>query len=296
MVGRPGRPRWASAVETALRAAAAAVRRTDPRRGQRVVAGRAEGYRPFDPEVIGVDTAAEKAAVAALRRAGVHGTLLSEEAGEQSLPRPGTGAASEPVYVVMDPFDGSMLYRRGIRALWYTGLGLWGLDGASRAAGLVDHVTGELVLSDGMEVRRWARPRSRPDRPHPAATRDIESAFLEAYMMKPAFLYPTAEALRPLLRRARFVLPNGGPGGFVDVACGRIDVYLAWREALTEVFSSVAGALAAGCVVTGWDGGPLVFRPDIHALHTVVCSANPHLHAEVLRALEGVAPPGGIPA
>ena len=115
-------------------------------------------------------------------------------------------------------------------------------------------------------------------------------------MMKPAFLYPTAEALRPLLRRARFVLPNGGPGGFVDVACGRIDVYLAWRDALTEVFSTVGVALAAGCLVSGWDGAPLVFRPDINALHTVVCSANSRLHAEVLRALEGVAPPGGIPA
>jgi fructose-1,6-bisphosphatase/inositol monophosphatase family enzyme len=295
MVGRSSR-RWASAVAAGLRAAAAAVRRTDPRRGQRVVAGRAEGYRPFDPEVIGVDTAAESAAVAALRRAGIHGTLLSEEAGERPLPRPRTGAAPEPVYVVMDPFDGSMLYRRGIRALWFTGIGLWALDGTPRAAGLVDHVTGELVLSDDSAVRRWARPRGRPDRPRPAATREIEEAFLEAYLMKPAFLYPTVEVLRPLLGRARFVLPNGGPGGFVDVACGRVDVYLAWREALTEVFSTVGIALTAGCVVTGWDGAPLVFRPDIHALHTLVCSANPRLHAEVLRALEGVTPSGGIPA
>ena len=287
--------RWGEAVAAGLRAAAAAVRRTDPRQGQRVVAGRAEGYRPFDPEVIGVDTAAETAAVAALRRAGIYGTLLSEEAGERPLPRPRTGAAPEPVYVVMDPFDGSMLYRRGIRALWYTAIGLWTLDGTPRAAGLVDHVTGELALADESEVRRWTRPGVRPDRPRPAATTSIEDAFLEAYMMKPAFLYGTSEALRPLLGRARFVLPNGGPGGFVDVACGRIDVYLAWREALTEVFSSVGVALAAGCVVTGWDGTPLVFRPDIHALHTVVCSANPRLHANVLRALEGVAPPGGIP-
>ena len=289
-------PRWGKAVEAALRAAATAVRRTDPRRGQRVVAGRAEGYRPFDPEVIGVDTAAERAAVLALRRAGIHGTLHSEEAGERPLPRPRAGAGLEPVYVVMDPFDGSMLYRRGIRALWYTAIGLWGLDATPRAAGVVDHVSGELVLADGREVRRWVRSGARPDRPRPAATSAIEAAFLEAYMMKPTFLYPTVEALRPILGRARFVLPNGGPGGFVDVACGRIDVYLAWREALTEVFSSVAVALAAGCVVTGWDGGPLVFRPDIHALHTVVCSANPRLHAEVLRALEGVAPPGGTPA
>lgn len=290
-----GDGRWGAAVTAGLRAAAAAVRRTDPRRGQRVVAGRAEGYRPFDPEVIGVDTAAEGAAVTALRRAGIHGTLLSEEAGERRLPRPRRGACPEPVHVVMDPFDGSMLYRRGIRALWYTAIGLWGLDGTPRAAGLVDHVTGELVLSAGAGVRRWSRPGARPDLPRPAVTESIEDAFLEAYMMKPAFLYGTTEALRPLLSRARFVLPNGGPGGFVDVACGRVDVYLAWREALTEVFSSVAVALAAGCVVTGWDGAPLVFRPDIHALHTVVCSANPRLHAKVLRALEGVAPPGGIP-
>jgi fructose-1,6-bisphosphatase/inositol monophosphatase family enzyme len=296
MVEGPGRARGARAVEAALRAAAAAVHRTGPRRGQRVVAGRVEGYRPFDPEVIGVDTAAEKAAVAALRRAGIHGTLLSEEAGEQPLPRQRRGAALEPVYVVMDPFDGSMLYRRGIRAMWYTGIGLWTLDGAPQAAGLVDHVTGELVLSDGTEVRRWGRPGARPDRPRPAATGDLESAFLEAYMMKPAFLYPTTEALRPLLGRARFILPNGGPGGFVDVACGRVDVYLAWREALTEVFSAVGVALAAGCVVSGWDGAPLLFRPDINALHTLVCSANPRLHAKVLRALEGVAPPEGVPA
>jgi fructose-1,6-bisphosphatase/inositol monophosphatase family enzyme len=295
MVGRPAL-RWSVAVEAGLRAAAAVVRRTDPRRGQRVVAGRAEGYRPFDPEVIAVDTAAEGAAVAALQRAGVHGTLLSEEAGERPLPAPRTRACPEPVYVVMDPFDGSMLYRRGIRALWYTGLGLWGLDRTPRAAGLVDHITGELVLADGSGVRRWTGPRTRPDHPRPAATGELEAAFVEAYMMKPAFLYPTAEALRPVLGRARFVLPNGGPGGFVDVACGRVDVYLAWREALTEVFSTVAVAQAAGCAVSGWDGAPLVFRPDVHALHTVVCSANLRLHGVVLRALEGVAPPEGIPA
>ena len=112
-------------------------------------------------------------------------------------------------------------------------------------------------------------------------------------MMKPSFLYPTATALRPLFERARFVLPNGGPGSFVDVACGRIDVYLAWQEALTEVFSAVAIAERAGCVVTHWDGSPLAFRPDIHALHSLVCSANRRLHDDVLRALRGITPPKG---
>ena len=112
--------------------------------------------------------------------------------------------------------------------------------------------------------------------------------------MKPAFLYPTATALRPLLERAHFVLPNGGPGGFVDVACGRIDIYLCWREALTEVFSAVAVAERAGACVSHWDGTPLRFRPDLHALHSLVCSANASLHEAALGALRGVAPPEGV--
>ncbi len=118
-------------------------------------------------------------------------------------------------------------------------------------------------------------------------------ACVEAYMMKPAFLYPTATALRPVFERALGILPNGGPGGFVNVAVGRVNVYLAWQEALTEVFSGVYIAERAGCVVSGWDGAPVRFCPDIHALHSLVCSANPRLHGEVLRALRGIPPPKG---
>lgn len=287
-----GAPPWRAVVHAALRAATRAVGRLRPATGQRVVAGRAEGYRPWDPDVIAVDTATERAAIAALRRAGVHGTLLSEEAGETALGRPGPG---EPVYVVMDPFDGSLLYRRGIRAHWFTALGIYGRDGTPRAAGLVDHVTGEVALADRAAGLRIPRFGAHPVPLRPARTTTLDGAFLEAYLMKPAFLYPTVEALRPLFERAACVLGNGGPGGFADVAGGRIDVYLAWREALTEVFSAVYLAERAGCVVSGWDGAPVRFRPDIHALHSLVCSANRRLHAEVLGALRGITPPKGLP-
>jgi fructose-1,6-bisphosphatase/inositol monophosphatase family enzyme len=278
-------------VLAALRAAHAAVRRLRPAAGQRVVAGRAEGYRPFDPDVIAVDTAAERAVIRALGRAGVHGTLLSEEAGEQPLGRPrGRG---EPVYAILDPFDGSLLYRRGIRALWFTGLGLYGQDGTPRAAGVIDHVNGEVVVADAAGAVRLPRPGAPAAPVRPAGAERLDGAFFEAYMMKPAFLYPTATALRPLLERGLGVLPNGGPAGFVDVATGRVDVYLAWQEALTEVFSAVYIAERAGCPVTGWDGAPVRFRPDIHALHSLVCSANPRIHGEVLAALRSIPPPKG---
>lgn len=296
MVSRRAGPLWRPVVEAALRAASAAVQRLAPAAGQRVVGGRRAGYRSWDPEVIAVDTAAERAAIRALRRGGVHGLLLSEEAGEMPLPRPagGSGAQPEAVSVVMDPFDGSLLYRRGIRAHWFTALGIYGQDEAPRAAGVIDHITGEVVLADRAGAVRVPRPRARPVPLRPASTPTLDGAFLEAYMMKPTFLYPTATALRPLFERATFILGNGGPAGFADVACGRIDVYLAWQEGLTEVFSAAYIAERAGCVISHWDGSPLRFRPDIHTLHSLVCSANRRLHDDVLRAITGITPPKGL--
>ena len=65
----------------------------------------------------------------------------------------------------------------------------------------------------------------------------------------------------------------------------RLNAHAALVEALTEVFSAVSNAERAGCVVSGWDGAPVRFRPDIHGVYSLVCSATPGLHAEVLRAL-----------
>jgi len=287
---------WRQCVQAGLLAANAAVRRLAPRSGQRVVRGREAGYRSWDPEVIRVDVAAERAIIGVLRRRGIHGTLLSEEAGETRLGerRGGSDARGEPVYVIQDPFDGSLLYRRGIRAHWFTALGIYGLDESPKAAGVVDHITGEIVLADAAGTVRLARPGARAMPVRPAATRTLDGAFLETYLMKPPFLYPTATALRPLFERARFILPNGGPNGFADVACGRIDVYFAWNEALTEVFSAIYIAERAGCVITHWDGSPVRFRPDIHAVYSLVCSANPRLHEHVLQALRGITPPKGL--
>ncbi len=287
---------WRAVVLASLGAAHRTVKRLRPAAGQRVIAGRAAGYRSWDPEVIGIDTAAERAVVAALGQNGIRGTLLSEEAGTRRLAARSASrlSAPEPVYVVMDPFDGSLLYRRGIHAHWFTALGIFGMDETARAAGIVDHTSGEMTVADSAGAVRIPRPGARPVPLHPASTGTLDGAYLEAYMMKPSFLYPTATALRPLFGRAKFVLPNGGPGGFADVAAGRIDVYLAWNESLTEVHSAAFIAERAGCVITHWDGSPVRFSPDIHAVYSLVCSANAALHQEVLKSLANITPPKGF--
>ena len=49
-----------------------------------------------------------------------------------------------------------------------------------------------------------------------------------------------------------------------------------------------------GCVVSQWDGSSVRFRPDIHTLYSLVCSPNPRLHDEVLRAPKGITPLKGF--
>lgn len=287
---------WRETVITALQAARTVVARLSPAAGQRVIAAREAGYRPWDPEVIRVDTATERAVISVLERMGLRGTLLSEEAGKLPIvPRSRLrSSAPEPVYVIMDPFDGSLLYRRGIRAHWFTALGIYGMDEAARAVGIVDHIGGEIALADAAGAVRLSRPGARTATLRPASTTRLDGAFLEAYMGKPAFLYATSTALRPLFERARFILPNGGPGGFADVAAGRIDVYLAWSESLTEVYSAMFIAERAGCVITRWDGSPVRFTPDVHAVYNLVCSANIRLHRQVLDVLAHISPPKGF--
>jgi fructose-1,6-bisphosphatase/inositol monophosphatase family enzyme len=186
------------------------------------------------------------------------------------------------------------LYRRGIRAHWFSALGLYGRDGQPKAAGVIDHLSGEVVIADRAGAVSLAHLGGRAASVRPSRTTALDGAYLETYMKKPAFLYATSTALRPLLEQVKFILPNGGPAGFADVACGRIDVYLAWNEALTEVFSAIHIAERAGCVITHWDGSPVRFRPDIQAVYSLVCSSNRALHREVLKVLKHITPPKGF--
>ena len=239
-----------------------------------------------------MDTAAERTLRRALLGGGVWGTLLSEEAGGTAIGVLDTRL--EPVFSNLDPFEGNLPYRRGIRAHWFTALAIYGQDRTPKATGRMDHITGKIILADAAGAVVVARAEAQAVPLHAAQTATLDDGFLQAYLMKPPFLYPPATALRPLFEQAKFILPNGGPTGFPDVARGRIDVYLVWDEALAEVFSAIHIAERAGCVVSQWDGSSVRFRPDIHRPHSLVCSTNPRLHDEVLPALKWITPLKGF--
>ncbi len=255
-------------------------------RGTDVVETRSAGYREFDPEVIRVDKVAEELILDRLRATGAKATVLSEEVGELKL-EGGHGELSgeEEVYVIVDPFDGSMLYRRQIRAFWYSCLGVYGADLKPRAAviGDVIHRTVVFCGERGVHTGKFQDGELVNVREVGVShTTELKDAFVETYLMKPASMYPSAVKFEPLLSKCKFILPNGGPAAFADVATGRVDVCLAVQEAAVEVFSGLPLALGAGAVVTTLDGKEPVFERDIDKSFDIVCSANERLHQQVL--------------
>ncbi|MBI3080365.1 MAG: hypothetical protein HYY89_03155, partial [candidate division NC10 bacterium] len=210
---------WAEIALQAVAAARGAVARIGEAAGRRVVGAHAETYRVDDPETIGVDEAAEAAILEVIRRAGVNATVLTEEAGEVRL-----SGSGEPVFVVVDPFDGSALYRHGIRAFWYSAVGVLAADGRPLAAACLDllHGTVEVAGEGKGFTGRLEGTTLRDAVPlRPSGVTRLAGARLEVYLMKAAFLRAALDRAGPLLRAGGFVLPNGGPPGLADVAAGR---------------------------------------------------------------------------
>jgi fructose-1,6-bisphosphatase/inositol monophosphatase family enzyme len=278
--------KWAN---LALRVVSASLKeiRSLAGQGTEVVEGRPAGYREWDPEVIRVDKAAERIILGEIKASGLRAMILTEESGRVEQP----GKGQSPVYFIVDPFDGSLLYRRQIPAFWYTCLGIYSSEGEPLTAAVAD-VSSQQVdfcneqaaftgrLENG-ELRQTTKLR-------PSQVEELSEAFVETYLMKPAFMYPTAIRLEPLLSKVKFILPNGGPCGFADVATGRVDVYIAVREAAVEVFTGMPIAQKAGCVVTTWDGKAVEFDDDINREYSIVCSSNQKLHERILEALRGL--------
>lgn len=273
--------------------------------GARVVATRDGNYRNWDPEVLAIDDVAEGyifqrvEQFGRLRKGGFRGTVLSEEAGEKKFDFGG-----QKVYIVSDPFDGSLLYKNDLGAFYFTTVAIFDESGKHLATAIGDIVNRRVDFAsasgawrgrlDGDELTEVKGPSL-------GGAGAIGEAVLETYLLKPKYLYQEAddaysfvETLKPLLSSVKFIHANGGPGGFSDVAFGRVDMYLAHKQPFIDIFSGVGVAEQAGAVITTFDGEPLKFVADVNQRFYVLCSANRKLHEAVLDQLRVIREQHGI--
>lgn len=254
--------------------------------GRQVVATRDGGYRHFDPETIGVDSVAEGYFLQRLKDSDFGAVVISEEAGRLTFT-----SGKEKVFAVSDPFDGSLLYKRGVPAFWYTTLALYSEGGEPLAAAVCDvpHQTVDFANQERAFGARFHEGKLvGVAKLSPVETELIEDAILETYMMKVPRMYPASQIWKPLLSQVKFILPNGGPAGYADVAKGSVDIYLALEEAHIENFSALPIAWKAGAVVTDFDGDPVKFEDKKDKRYFILCTANESLHEKVLKEIAGI--------
>lgn len=267
--------------------------------GRRLVATRDGQYRNWDPDVLKVDEAAEGYIFDCLKRFNemksdaFRARVISEEAGERSF-----GSGSDEIIVISDPFDGSLLYKNDLGAFYYSTVAVYDGEGNHLATAVgdcvnrrVDFANTETVLCARYEKTKLSEVKE----PKLSTNTDLSQATLESYLMKPKYLYQEAddaysfaETFKPLLNKVKFICPNGGPGGFSDVAFGRMDVYLAHKQPLIDVFSGIGVARVAGAVITDFDGKEVPFSDDINRRFYVVASGNRNLHDQALNIIADI--------
>ena len=262
--------------------------------GWEVVEKRIGEYKNWDPDILKVDKDTEGGYWKRLEQRGNPFLFLSEEAGTVEINMDGEG---EKYHVVCDPFDGSYLFKHGIPAFWYSSLALYDakmkpaccavgdcfpnvIAFASKKGAFIADLDGDRLLHKVKLDKKYREAMGRPD------VTKMKGASIESYAMKPAkFLFPLVDEYRDLLEPFKFLNPNGGPYGFVDVAEGKIDCYFARKQPFVDVFSGIYIAQQAGAVVTDFDGKPVEFVADEETVWDVVATTNQTLHDEVLSVI-----------
>ena len=262
--------------------------------GAEIVEKRLGQYKNWDPDILKVDKDTENGYRKRLEQSGRPFTFLSEEAGTVEINPQATG---EKYFVVCDPFDGSYLFKHGIPAFWYSSLAFFDSDMkpiccavgdcfpriiafANQHGAFIAELHGEQLIHKVKLDRSYRQSMGRPN------VTKMAGASIESYAMKPAkFLFPLVDEYRDLLKPFKFINPNGGPYGFVDVAEGKIDCYFARQQPFVDVFSGIYIAQQAGAVVTDFDGNPVKFVADEQTVWDVVATTNHTLHDQVLSAI-----------
>lgn len=267
---------------------------SDQNTGWEVVEKRLGEYKSWDPDIIKADKDTENGYWQRLKERGTPFTFLSEEAGTVQVNEQARG---EKLFVVCDPFDGSYLFKHGIPAFWYSSLAFYRTDLTPVCCAVGDCYPRVLAFANetgaflgvlegdrlAQRVRLDAAYRQSMGRPD---VTEMKGASIESYAMKPSkFLIPLVDKYRDLLAPFKFLNPNGGPYGFVDVAEGKIDCYFAPRQPFVDIFSGIYIAQQAGAVVTDFDGNPVKFEANEETVWDVVASTNRKLHDQILAAL-----------
>lgn len=248
-------------------------------KGKVVVATRTN-ERKYDPETFKVDEVAEGYFLERIKQSKIPSIIISEELGKKLI-----NAKNEDdikYYFISDPFDGSWLYKRGLKKDWYTTLAIYTKEGIAVTSAVGDIINKIIYFCNSSESFTLNLDNNKIKKIKPSNITLLKEATISSYLLKPHRMYPTIQQYENIFKNSKFINTNGGPNGFCEVANASTDAYLAINEPFIEIFSALPIAIRAKTIVTDFQGNQINFDLDYKKKYNILCSSTKKLHEEIL--------------
>jgi len=206
--------------------------------------------RPEDID-IGIDKVGEEVLESLLKRYDIEATIFSE-------PEARDIKNGDHLYGAIDPFDGSVLFLKGLRQNWYTVLSFYDRNRKPICTGISDIINGKFYISNGSrnylldaENRGTIKKISKSER-----EKLTEPLVLASYLMSSQYSRKFLDIFGELIKGFHpkaLLYPYGGSFIYAFLASGLVDAYVMFDEPRSEIDPGFPIAKAAGCSVVSVD-------------------------------------------
>lgn len=203
--------------------------------------------RPEDLE-IGIDRVGEEVLERLIKEYNLNATIYSEPEARDIK-----NGDHPDFYGSIDPFDGSMLYLRGLKHNWYTVLTLFDKEKKPICTGVSDILNEEFYLSSEegnylLDMKTGQKKQIAPSQ----KTELTEPLVLASYVMSSRYSSKFLDAFGGLIKKLHskaLLYPQGGSFIYAFLAAGLVDAYVMFNEPRSEIDPGFAIAKKAGCEV-----------------------------------------------
>lgn len=240
--------------------------------------------RPEDID-IEIDKVGEEILEKLLKKYKIGATIFSE-------PEARDIKNGDHLYGSIDPFDGSVLFLRGLKQNWYTVLSFYNKERKPICTGISDILNGKFYISNNKNYLLDINKNRKEKIARSNKKRLTEPIVLASYLMSSQyskkFLDIFGELIKNLHPKALFY-PQGGSFIYAFLASGLVDAYVIFDEPRSEIDPGFPIAKKAGCeiVTVDSDGSyrDYEFLPGRQhdKVDLLIAAATPQLRDELIK-------------
>lgn len=243
--------------------------------------------RPEDVE-IRIDRVGEEIIENLLKKYNLKAFIFSEPEGRDIK----TGDIPD-FYGAIDPFDGSVLFLKGIEQNWYTVLSFYDKQRNPITTGIADVLNEKFYISNKEEnyllnIRNNKKKKILPSREKKISENFVLASYLMSSQYSKKFLDVFGDLIKNLPPKA-LIYPQGGSFIYAYLASGIVDAYIMFDEPRSEIDPGFPIAKKAGCSVVSvdkkgnYENYEFIPNKQHDKVDLLIAAATPELRDELIK-------------